>query len=83
MEEGFDNTAIFRKKHMPLLVVAGTSDRIIPIQHADDLYAAASEPKMYARIEGAGHTGDRILMSSVKYSDTLRDFVSHLQGHAN
>jgi hypothetical protein len=72
---GFDNGAILSKKHVPLLIVGGTLDKMTPIHHADELFAAACEPKAYVRIEGGGHTGDRVLMSSPRYAAGLQKFL--------
>lgn len=46
---------------VPLLVVAGTGDRIVPFEHSEALYDAASEPKWLATIEGADHNDDALL----------------------
>lgn len=40
---------------IPLLVVHGERDRIVPVAHGERLYAAAREPKELWRIAGAGH----------------------------
>ena len=40
---------------MPLLVIHGTNDAIIPIESGKLLFEAAVEPKQFAAIEGAGH----------------------------
>jgi len=53
---GLDNSKVFAKAHAPLLIISGTKDNVIPVGHADDLYAIACQPKSYVRIEGAGHT---------------------------
>ena len=41
--------------HVPLLVLHGTEDRIVPIEHGRRLYARAPEPKRFVAIEGFGH----------------------------
>jgi fermentation-respiration switch protein FrsA (DUF1100 family) len=40
---------------VPVLVVAGTADSIVPIAQSRQLYEAASEPKEFVMIEGADH----------------------------
>jgi fermentation-respiration switch protein FrsA (DUF1100 family) len=40
---------------IPLLIVHGEQDRIIPVEHGERLYAAAREPKELWRVAGAGH----------------------------
>jgi len=39
----------------PILILQGSSDEIVPLEHAQKLYAAASEPKRLEIIEGADH----------------------------
>lgn len=39
----------------PLLVIHGSADRITPLQLAEELYAAAAEPKQFWMVSGAGH----------------------------
>lgn len=73
-----DNIAPFRKKHKPLLLIAGTIDYMVPIGHADAFYAAASEPKQFVRIDGAGHTGDPHLVEAPAYKEALTKFLADL-----
>ncbi|MFL6654621.1 MAG: alpha/beta hydrolase [Sulfurifustis sp.] len=40
---------------IPLLLIHGDADAIVPVHHSERLYAAAREPKEFWRIEGAGH----------------------------
>lgn len=40
-----DNGAVFGKLHLPLLIVHGTTDRIISYHEAQKLFAKASDPK--------------------------------------
>lgn len=39
----------------PVLIIHGTSDELVPINHAHRLYKAASFPKELILVEGAGH----------------------------
>lgn len=73
-----DNIAPFRKKHKPLLLIAGSIDYMVPVAHADDFDKAAIEPKKYVRIEGAGHTGDPNLVGAPAYKEALTKFLSEL-----
>lgn len=41
----------------PLLLIHGTADPVIPVEHARRLYAAAGEPKTLWEFEGAAHCG--------------------------
>src|ERR1051325_851564 len=40
---------------MPLLLLHGTADAVIPYSHSERLYAKAGEPKRLVRIEGGAH----------------------------
>jgi len=42
-------------KHSPLLILHGTDDSIIPVEEAEILFRAASQPKTFVKIDGAGH----------------------------
>lgn len=72
-----DNVAVFSKPHAPLLIIAGVLDHVLPIHHADDLFRMAVEPKVYVRIEGAGHTGDPALLTD-EYSRALQAFIKSI-----
>jgi dipeptidyl aminopeptidase/acylaminoacyl peptidase len=43
--------------HVPVLIMHGTIDAMIPHAHGERLYAAANEPKEFWLVEGAGHGG--------------------------
>jgi fermentation-respiration switch protein FrsA (DUF1100 family) len=75
---GLDNSTVFSQAHAPLLIVAGTKDQMLPIAHADDLFAAACEPKIFVRIQGAGHTGDPKLTFAPEYAAALKVFLDRL-----
>jgi alpha-beta hydrolase superfamily lysophospholipase len=74
---GLDNLSIFKNAHPPLLIIAGTEDHTLPINHADTLYECASQPKTYLRIEGAGH-GDAKMMYSPLLAGYLSAFIERL-----
>jgi len=74
---GLDISSAFSGKHAPLLIISGTADPMTPVKHADDLFAGASEPKMYVRIKGGGH-GDPSMMAAHEYDIGLRKFLSLL-----
>jgi alpha-beta hydrolase superfamily lysophospholipase len=41
----------------PLLLIHGSADRLVPVEHTHTFYAAAHEPKEHWLIEGAEHCG--------------------------
>ncbi|MFO7967411.1 MAG: alpha/beta hydrolase [Archaeoglobaceae archaeon] len=44
------------KQAPPLMIIHGSSDEIVPVEHAQILYDSAVEPKTLQIIEGADHT---------------------------
>lgn len=50
---------------VPLLILHGTRDEVIPVRHAERLYEAASEPKTYWKLEGGRH-GDAFVQASLR-----------------
>ena len=44
-----------RRVHVPIFAVAGDADRVIPISFAREVLDAASEPKTFVVVPGAGH----------------------------
>jgi alpha-beta hydrolase superfamily lysophospholipase len=54
----FDSAAKIGRVDVPLLIIHGTADNIVPHTMADELYAAASSrDKQLIKIEGATHSG--------------------------
>lgn len=49
--------AVSRIAPRPLLLIHGEDDTTVPIHHAEQLYAAAGEPKELWRVPGVGHVG--------------------------
>ena len=41
----------------PLLIIHGDADTTVPVHHAEELFAAAGEPKELWRLPGVGHVG--------------------------
>jgi fermentation-respiration switch protein FrsA (DUF1100 family) len=64
---------------VPLLVIAGEQDEIIPVEQSRRLFEAASEPKRLLLIPGASHNdlallaGDRLIREVVYFLGEARD----------
>ena len=56
----------------PLLVIAGDSDRIVPIAYSRQLYDAANDPKSLLVISGADHNDDSLLAGREMIAAMLR-----------
>ena len=62
---------------VPLLVIAGAQDRIVPVEHSRRLYEAANDPKSLLVINGADHNdyellaGDEMLDGMMRFLEPL------------
>jgi fermentation-respiration switch protein FrsA (DUF1100 family) len=59
---------------IPLLLLHGTADPVIPYGHSTRLFEKAREPKAMITIEGGGHTEALTPRFGVKYQEALLDF---------
>ena len=59
--------------HAPLLLVSGTLDRHTDISEARDLFSAASAPKRFWAVEGAGHV-DLHQFAGAQYEREITEF---------
>ena len=55
MSNRFDSLARMPALTCPVFVAHGTADTVVPFAHAEKLFAAASEPKQFLRLEGQDH----------------------------
>jgi uncharacterized protein len=53
--EADDPLAAIARVNMPVLLLHGERDRVIPFEHGERLHAAANEPKTFVRIADGGH----------------------------
>ena len=55
LTQEFDTLSKLPKLRLPLLVVHGTGDRIVPFEMGERLFQAATSPKRFIRVEGGTH----------------------------
>lgn len=55
LTQEFDTLSKLPRLRLPLLVVHGTRDSIVPYEMGERLYAAAAGPKRFIRVEGGSH----------------------------
>jgi alpha-beta hydrolase superfamily lysophospholipase len=55
LTQKFDALSKIGDVKMPVLVTHGTRDSIVPVEMGERLYDAASAPKKFIKVEGAGH----------------------------
>lgn len=51
----FDSLARIRTNHVPLLILHGTQDQVIPYTEGLELYTQANEPKQWVALPNKGH----------------------------
>jgi abhydrolase domain-containing protein 17 len=73
----FPNQAHLAKIHVPILLIHGTDDQVIPFSHGQRLYAAAAEPKSFLVIEGADHNDVRSVGGD-RYIKAIQNFAAGL-----
>lgn len=74
LQSRFDSLSKMDIIQIPALILHGSDDDIIGIDMAQELFAAANEPKRFYTIEGAGHN-DTYLTGGEGYFETLREFI--------
>ncbi len=73
----YDSLTRMRRLKMPLLVIHGEEDELIPFEEGQALFEAAPQPKAWYPIPGAGHN-DTYLVGSEAYFRRLATFVGDL-----
>ena len=61
--------------HVPLLLIHGTADPVVPYAHATRLYAKAGEPKRLIAIQEGGHIEAFAPRHGRKYMDVVTQFL--------
>ena len=75
----FPNLKRIRRSEVPLLVIHGEADRVIPVSHGRELHAASpSSQKQFIGIPGAGHN-DLFYLAGPQVIDTIKAFVENPQ----
>ncbi len=64
---------------VPILIMHGDNDKLVPFEHGRKLYEAANEPKEFYTIPGAGHN-DTHIVGGEEYFDVIKNFVNKLEG---
>lgn len=68
--------AVARIAPVPLLLIHGTRDEVIPYSHAEELLARAGQPKSLWRVEGGDHT-DALIHPDSPYRTKLLTFFEN------
>ena len=73
----YDNLAKIPRVPVPLLIVHGEADEVVPFAHGRRLFAAAPEPKRFFAIPRAGHN-DTYVTGGEAYWRALSTFLDTL-----
>lgn len=73
----YDNEAKVSGLKVPLLVLHGDRDEVVPFEQGRRVFDRAPEPKRFYAIPGAGHN-DTYLVGGDGYWDAVRDFLETL-----
>jgi len=79
LRDRYDSAALAGRLAAPLLVVAGSRDRIVPLAHSRRLFGAAPRPKRLVVLDGADHN-DPDLLAGPRLVDELRSFLGGVPG---
>ncbi len=74
LTQRFDSLAKVRSLKMPLLLLHGTEDQMVPARMSQALYDAAGGEKSLVWLEGGGHN-DLPYREGSEYADSIRAFV--------
>ncbi len=73
----YSNLERIRRLEVPVLVIAGSADSVVPLAQSQRVYEAASEPKEIVVIGGADHNdfeltaGDQLMAAVVAFLDNV------------
>ena len=73
----YDSLSKISKVSVPLLILHGDRDEIVPYEHGKKLYDAANAPKQFYTIQGAGHN-DTYIVGGEGYFRVMGDFIGGL-----
>ncbi len=73
----FDSVNKIQQIHLPLLMIHGERDRVVPLRLGRKLFDAANPPKEFYEIAGADHN-DTYIIGGPAYFAKLWDFIAHV-----
>ena len=74
IKQKYDTKAIIHSVKIPLLILHGNKDTVVPFQQGRNLFNLASEPKQFFEIKGAGHN-DTYSIGETFYWETWKKFL--------
>jgi fermentation-respiration switch protein FrsA (DUF1100 family) len=77
LRDRFASRDTIGRVRVPVLVIAGDRDEIVPLEHSRGLYDAAAAPKEFVLIQGASHNDEELLAGEEMIQAIVR-FLSGL-----
>lgn len=75
VKDDLNSARLIPKLTVPLLVIHGARDGLVPLRQGRDLYALAPPPKQFYEIPGGEH-GGLYRVAGQRYFQTIHDFVA-------
>lgn len=76
MRDPFPSDERIAQVKVPLLIMHGTDDHVIPIRFGERLFSLANEPKRFVRFAGGGHDN----LGNFGAMETARQFINDARG---
>lgn len=77
LRASYDSLAAVRELELPLLVIHGTADDLIPFEMGRRIFEQAASPQKQFREVPGGRHNDTYLLAGDAYYDWLRDFMAY------
>ncbi len=71
----YDSISKIKTVHLPLLILHGDQDQVVPFAQGQALFGAANAPKTFYTIQGAGHN-DSYVVGGKDYFEALQGFLA-------
>lgn len=75
----YDTLSKIAQVEVPVMVMHGDRDKIVPFSMGEELFETANEPKRFYRVEGADHN-DTHIVGGAAFFDALGEFVDEVVG---
>ncbi|MGH7796213.1 MAG: alpha/beta hydrolase [Candidatus Binatia bacterium] len=82
LQTRYDVVAKIKQITVPLLVLHGDRDEIVPFSHGKAVFDAAPEPKRFFAIAGASHN-DTYIVGGDNYFQQLKEFIDWAEAKAS
>ena len=73
----YDSRLAMKSLRVPLMVIHGGEDSIVPIKMGRELYESADVPKYFYSVDGADHN-DTYIVAGVDYFEQIRSFIEKM-----